>query len=280
MVIIRKISLLRDHLSRVRAIGSIGFVPTMGALHEGHLDLIRASLSGNRVTVASIFVNPAQFNDPRDFEKYPVTIEKDIRLLESQGCDLLFLPAVMEIYPEGNFGDEYYELGRLDRELEGRFRPGHFQGVCKVVSRLLDAVDPDRLYLGQKDYQQCMVIARLLELKGLTSDLCICPTRRERDGLAMSSRNVRLSPHARSIAPLIHGMLEYARSNLRPGDLGHLRQYIMKNLKDGGFVPEYVEFANASDLSLRSNWDGREPMIALAAAYLDGVRLIDNMFMP
>jgi len=279
MVIIRKIHLLRTYLAKARDKGEIGFVPTMGALHEGHLGLVRTCLSGNGTSVVSIFVNPAQFNDPKDFEKYPVTIENDIRLLEKEGCDLLFLPGVSEIYPEGGFGDQSFDLGYLERELEGRFRPGHFQGVCKVVSRLLDAVEPDRLYLGQKDYQQCMVIARLLELKDLSTSLCICPTLREADGLAMSSRNMRLSPQARSAAPLIHKMLEFARTNIRPGDLEPLKEKIMRMLKDGGFSAEYFEFANAYDLSLRNQWDGHESLVALTAAYLDDVRLIDNMVM-
>lgn len=277
MVIIRKIQPLRNYLAKLHTEGNVGFVPTMGALHEGHLGLVRTSLAENRLTVASIFVNPAQFNDPSDYEKYPITVENDIRLLETEGCDLLFLPSVEEIYPDGTPADEWYDLGSLDREMEGRFRPGHFQGVCKVVSRLLDAVEPDRLYLGQKDYQQCMVISRLLQLKNMSATLRICATRREADGLAMSSRNVRLSGPARSTAPLIHTMLQYARSTIRAGDLGPLKKHILSTLQSGGFKPEYFEFANANDLSLRSEWDGREPLVALVAAYLDGVRLIDNM---
>ena len=145
---------------------TIGFVPTMGALHAGHISLIKASKNENPITVCSIFVNPTQFNDPKDFEKYPVTIEKDIDMLKEAGCDVLFLPSVEEMYPEGIVTENHYDLGYLETILEGKFRPGHFQGVCMVMQRLLKIVSRIDLYLGQKDYQQCMVIKRLIELMG------------------------------------------------------------------------------------------------------------------
>src|SRR5262245_46576859 len=181
----------------------IGFVPTMGALHPGHLSLIGSSKEENEITLSSIFVNPTQFNDPKDFEKYPVTPEKDIYLLESIGCDILFVPDILEIYPHGTTAVNHYDLGYLDTVLEGKYRPGHFQVVCQVVHRLLDIVKPDSLYLGQKDYQQCMVIKRLAELTNSQVKIIICPTLREEDGLAMSSRNLRLSPEYRKKAAKI-----------------------------------------------------------------------------
>src|ERR1700691_4943551 len=171
---------------------SIGFVPTMGALHEGHISLITISKKETDITVCSIFVNPTQFNDPRDFQKYPITLEKDIALLEQAGTDVLFLPEVEEIYPKGTSGLEHYDLGRIETLLEGQYRPGHFQGVCQVMRRLLDVVRPDDLFMGQKDYQQCMVLQRLLELRGMPTRLHRCPILREPDGLAMSSRNMGL----------------------------------------------------------------------------------------
>lgn len=276
MVIFKNISLLKGYLARAKKQGSLGFVPTMGALHPGHLALVRAALRENGLTVASIFVNPTQFNDPGDFQKYPITIENDIRLLEQEGCDVLFLPSVPEIYPNGLAEDEHYDLGMLEQVLEGKFRPGHFQGVCKVVSRLLDIVGPDILYLGRKDYQQCMVIKKLVETKGIPTRITICPTYREDDGLAMSSRNVRLSTEGRARAPLIYRTLQQAKEELAVGNLRPLQEKLLAVLRNGGLEPEYLEFARASDLALCNQWDGKEELVVLLAAFLDGVRLIDN----
>lgn len=276
MVIFKNISPLKGYLAGAKRHGTVGFVPTMGALHQGHLALVRNARRENGLTVASIFVNPTQFNDPKDFQKYPITIENDIRLLEQEGCDVLFLPSVAEIYPAGLPANEHYELGMLDQVLEGKFRPGHFQGVCKVVNRLLDIVTPDTLYLGRKDYQQCMVITKLVDLKGISTRISICPTFREEDGLAMSSRNVRLSAVGRAKAPLIYRTLQQAKEELKAGDLRPLREKLLETLRNGGFQPEYFEFARSSDLALRDHWDGKEELVALVAAFLDGVRLIDN----
>ena len=196
MILFKKANDLRKWLDAQHKNGKrIGFVPTMGALHPGHISLIKKSKTENPVTVCSIFINPSQFNDPADFKKYPVTIETDIDMLEEADCDALFLPGSEEIYPDGYSNSKLYDIGYLETVLEGKYRPGHFQGVCMVVDRLLDIVQPDQLFLGQKDYQQCMVIKRLLILKGQTDKigLSICPTLREADGLAMSSRNLRLS---------------------------------------------------------------------------------------
>jgi len=174
-----------------------GFVPTMGALHEGHIQLIKACRSMVDQTVCSIFVNPVQFNNPEDFEKYPVSIEKDIQMLHEAGTDVLFLPSVEEIYPQGKTGLETYDLGPLETLLEGRYRPGHFQGVAQVMSRLLKLVQPDHLFMGQKDFQQCLVVQRLIEIMHLPVQLHTVPTVREADGLAQSSRNRRLTAEQR-----------------------------------------------------------------------------------
>ncbi|MFZ1534928.1 MAG: pantoate--beta-alanine ligase, partial [Chitinophagaceae bacterium] len=200
MILFKKATDLRKWVDAQSKKGnSIAFVPTMGALHAGHISLIDAASKENQVTISSIFVNPTQFNDLKDFEKYPITIEKDIEMLEAAGCNVLFLPSVKEIYPEGIKPEMQYELGYIETILEGKFRPGHFQGVCMVVHRLLDIVQPDNLYLGQKDYQQCMVISKLVELINQqdTIKVNICPTLREKDGLAMSSRNMRLNEDER-----------------------------------------------------------------------------------
>lgn len=260
---------------------TIGFVPTMGALHTGHISLVNESKKENAITLCSIFINPTQFNDPADFEKYPVTIETDIEMLENAGCDVLFLPGVNEIYPQGITADtEQYDLGHLEAVLEGKYRPGHFQGVCLVVERLLNIANPDVLYLGQKDYQQCMVINRLLHLMGKEESVTIkiCPTLREKNGLAMSSRNMRLSEAERANARIIYESLVQLTKELIPGrELFILKEMVEKKLAHAGFQTDYVEVADAATLSSVSTWDGKQKLVALIAAFLNGVRLIDNM---
>jgi pantoate--beta-alanine ligase len=258
---------------------SIGFVPTMGALHQGHISLINASKKTDSVTVCSIFVNPAQFNDVRDFDKYPVTIEKDIDTLEKAGCDVLFLPSVSEIYPSGINNRPHFDLGYLESVLEGKYRPGHFQGVCMVVSRLLSIIPVNNLYLGQKDYQQCMVIKKLIELEQLNINISICPTLRETSGLALSSRNSRLSEKDRKQAAEIFETLAYVKNNIKPGDLTGLKQAAATNLTAAGFNVDYIEIADAGNLDILKNWDSKTPTVALAAAFIGDVRLIDNLLL-
>lgn len=259
--------------------GPVGFVPTMGALHEGHLQLVRESRNAGGITVCSIFVNPTQFNDPGDFEKYPVTLEQDIQLLEQAGCHLLYHPDAADIYPGGVPRDETYELGYLETILEGAFRPGHYQGVCMVVRRLLEAVRPDRLYLGQKDYQQCLVIERLIELMGWHDQVQVLriPTVREAGGLAMSSRNRRLNPAQLEQAKEIWKCLSYVRDHLKPGPVKELINQATARLEAAGFRVDYVSLRKAGTLQELDEWDGLEPLVALAAAFLGEVRLIDNI---
>lgn len=260
---------------------SIGFVPTMGALHLGHISLIQESKTKNTITICSIFVNPAQFNDTKDFEKYPVTIERDIEMLEMANCDVLFLPSVSEIYPYGFAVANQYNLDFLETVLEGKYRPGHFQGVCRVVERLLDIVHPNNLYLGQKDYQQCMVITHLVKLMGQQSNIQIniCPTLREASGLAMSSRNMRLSEIEKNIAVTIFQSLELIKNKLAKGDLSEIKHTAASLLEQKGFRIDYVEIADASSLEILNVWDGKQKLVALVAAYLNEVRLIDNMIL-
>ncbi len=259
----------------------VGFVPTMGALHAGHLSLIDFCRKECSLTVCSIFVNPTQFNDPADFEKYPSTLESDIDRLESAGCDLLFLPSVHEIYPGGLNKINKYELGDLETKLEGAFRPGHFQGVCQVVERLLEIVQPAKLFLGQKDYQQCMVIAKLIVLMGKEEilSLRICPTLRESDGLAMSSRNMRLNKEERIKAVQVSRVLKMIKEQIKPGDISGLISSAAFILADEGFRVDYVSVADADNLEPVEEWDGRKKLVALAAAFLNDVRLIDNMIL-
>ncbi len=256
-----------------------GFVPTMGALHQGHISLIESARSENDLVVCSIFVNPTQFNDPKDFQNYPITIENDIDLLEKAGCDALFLPAVEEMYPAGLENKKTYALGYLETVLEGRYRPGHFQGVCQVVHRLLTIVPADRLYLGQKDFQQCMVIRKMIELENLPIETVICPTLRETDGLAMSSRNMRLDKEAREKAVEISRTLLHIKSSLKTGDLSELKTAAVEQLNRTGFKTDYVEIADADTLELIGRWDGKRKLVALCAAFLGEVRLIDNMLL-
>lgn len=278
MTLFRKTADLQKYLSSLTAAGkTIGFVPTMGALHAGHLSLIQSSKAGNSISVCSIFVNPTQFNVAADFQKYPVTLEKDILALEQEGCDVLFLPSVDEVYPPGTSAS-HYDIGFLETVLEGKYRPGHFQGVCQVVDRLLEIVRPSDLYLGQKDYQQCMVIRRLLELKAdRDCELHVRPTLREPDGLAMSSRNMRLTKEERAIAPAIYESLIALKKNLAPGALGDVKNQAVNFLEDRGFKVDYVEIAHAHTLQLIDRWDGKQPLVVLAAAFLNDVRLIDNV---
>jgi pantoate--beta-alanine ligase len=256
---------------------SIGFIPTMGALHPGHISLLDASKKRDSISVCSIFVNPSQFNDTRDFDNYPITIEKDIDMLEKAGCDVLLLPSVQEIYPGGTENAEKHDLGYLETVLEGKYRPGHFQGVCQVMNRLLTIIPADQLYLGQKDYQQCMVIKRLIELEHFKTQINICPTLREIDGLAMSSRNIRLSEKDRKQALKIYETLLFLKNNIKAGDLRILKQTASENLTVAGFKVDYIEIADANDLEIINHWDGHTKTVVVAAAFLSGVRLIDNM---
>ena len=280
MILFKKATDINVYLLKIREKGnSIGFIPTMGALHPGHISLLNTSKKSDSISVCSIFVNPAQFNDAKDFDNYPSTIEKDVDALEKAGCDVLFLPTLTEIYPDGTAYIEKYELGYLETVLEGKYRPGHFQGVCMVVDRLLNIIAANELYIGQKDYQQCMVIKKLVKLKQIKTHINICPTLRETDGLAMSSRNVRLADRDRKQALKIFETLLFIKNNLNPGDLKRLKQLSVQNLKDAGFTVDYVEIANAGNLKIIDDWDGNTKLVAVAAAFLGNVRLIDNMLL-
>lgn len=282
MILFKKSEEIRKYLETAAINGKkAGFVPTMGALHAGHISLLNEAKKDKNLTIASIFVNPTQFNDPADFQKYPITIEKDLQLLEANGCDILFLPSVSEIYPEGIKNNRHYDLGYLETVLEGEFRPGHFQGVCLVVHRLLEIIKPDSLYMGQKDYQQCMVIRRLLQITGLDQSiqLQISPTLRESNGLAMSSRNTRLSEEEKIIAGIIYETLSYVKNNLNKSELNELKRKGTEKLIANGLEPDYVEIADANNLQLVDQWNGKQPLVALIAAFLGQVRLIDNLIL-
>lgn len=279
MWIFKQVKAVSDFLSQKRSENhSIGFVPTMGALHAGHISLIAESRNNTDITVSSIFVNPTQFNDKSDLEKYPRTIEKDINTLYEAKCDVLFLPDVEDVYPAG-MQLKHYDLGHLEQVFEGSSRQGHFQGVCQVVDRLFDIVQPDEAFFGQKDYQQCMVINRLIETTPEFREIKmrISPTVREPNGLARSSRNMRLSEKEKQTAATIYRTLLFLKQNLKTGDVTGLLNKANQILSDAGFRPDYISIANAKTLEPIGAWDGETPLVALVAAFLGEVRLIDNM---
>jgi pantoate--beta-alanine ligase len=277
MIIFKYAGQLARYIEQQKTAGKlIGFVPTMGALHNGHIALIDQSKKNTGVTVCSIFVNPTQFNNASDFQLYPNTIEKDIVKLEAAGCDALFLPDIAEMYPRGTTNLEHYDLGYLETLLEGKFRPGHFQGVCQVMNRLLTMVQPHKLFMGQKDYQQCMVVSRLLQLMQSPIQLITCPTLREADGLAMSSRNLRLTPEDRQKATTIYKCLTLIKQECNQGvNWPVIKEKAAQLLTDTGFRIDYVELADAGTLEPATDKNG--PRVALIAAFLHDVRLIDNM---
>lgn len=284
MYLFKQKDILDRHLATSRNNGKrIGFVPTMGALHPGHLSLIAKAKEQCDLVVCSIFVNPTQFNDPADFEKYPVTIDNDILQLTDAGTDVLFLPSVSEMYPEGLGAKTHYDFGQLETILEGAHRPGHFQGVGQVVHKLLDLVKPDLLFMGQKDFQQCLIVNRLLKLIHSNTELVICPTLRESDGLAMSSRNMRLNAVERQNALHIYKALSYVKDNIHTASFSEILNSAVKELKTSGFDVDYLDLVTMeADGSVSFPKEpGAAPIYAVVAAkeISSGVRLIDNMHM-
>ena len=258
---------------------SIGFVPTMGALHEGHLALVRKSLLENDLTVVSIFVNPLQFNNPDDFLKYPQMPEKDRVMLEQVGCNVLFTPVKDEIFPS-DF-QKTFQLGFLDTVMEGAFRPGHFQGVARVVYRLFEIVQPHRAYFGLKDYQQFMVISKVVAPFFKDLKICGLETVRENSGLALSSRNLRLTAAQYQEASQVPGLLKVAVEMLGQKSPDEIRKWFEGELgKFSELRPEYLEFAHADTLEPFSEGDYPSSYRIFVSFYAGDVRLIDNMSVP
>ena len=281
MLIFKQVKDLENHLKSAQKQGlKVGFVPTLGALHAGHISLIKASKKACKLTVCSIFINPTQFNDQTDFANYPVTIDHDIKLLSLAGCNVLFLPSVKEIYPNGLEQKKPVNFGFIANILEGAFRPGHFNGMAQVVQRLLKIVKPDKLFMGQKDYQQQLIVGLLIKKLKLNTRLVMCPTMREKDGLAMSSRNTRLDAPSRKLAIEISKTLKYAKAQLRKSktEIASLQQQAFNALASiKGIEPEYFEIRNAKTLEVPKR--KTEKLVALTAAKIGGVRLIDNLLM-
>lgn len=280
MFIFKKVRELDEYLSARRAEGhKIGFAPTMGALHQGHVSLLSRAAADGMLTVCSIFVNPTQFNDKNDFAKYPTSTEADIEMLLQAGCDVLFLPDAAEVYPDGENSATTYDFGYLDTVLEGAKRPGHFKGVGQVVARLLAIVQPHKLYMGQKDYQQCMVVSKLLQLTGSKTEMVICPIVREQDGLAMSSRNRRLTDPQRALAGIIYQCLVSIQAKQATDSFALAKKECEDLMVAKGLAPEYISLANADDLTLLAEYTPGAVMVALIAARIGEVRLIDNILL-
>lgn len=278
MIIFKHAADLTSFIKQKRNSGkTIGFVPTMGALHSGHITLVNKSISENNLTVCSIFVNPTQFNSATDFEKYPITREQDIVMLEETGCDILFMPDVKDIYPDGISKLKRIPIGTLENILEGAFRPGHFAGVYTVVKRLLEIVMPDNLYLGQKDYQQYLVIKSLADKIFPKMHVIAHPIIRAISGLALSSRNSRLSKKEIIIAAALYKSLEYIKENISDSNWKSLQGDQIDKLSQQGFKVEYLELANQLTLNVSSKYDPKKKWVLLIAAWLGGVRLIDNI---
>ena len=268
---------LQEYLLQRRALGkTIGFVPTMGALHQGHLSLIQLAAQSNDEIVCSIFVNPSQFNDPKDLEKYPRTIAADIEMLEQVNCDILFNPPVNEIYDDNE--QWHLNIGDMEHLLEGKFRPGHYQGVTQVVYKLFNIVKPDTAFFGQKDYQQFLIISKMVELMNMPVKLVMCPIKREADGLAMSSRNIHLTAEDRQHALILSKTLNWINANFDITKLPSIKKEAERMINaEPGVNLDYLEIADAATLHPAD--ENTKNIIALLAAKVGKTRLIDNVFL-
>ena len=255
---------------------TIGFVPTMGALHQGHLSLVESAGKHCDVVVVSIFVNPNQFNDPGDLERYPRDLEKDMGLLENTACELLFAPAVEEVYPEPD--QRVFDFGELDKVMEGEHRPGHFNGVAQVVSRLFEMVKPDKAFFGQKDFQQLAIVREMERQLNLGIEIVACPIVRESDGLARSSRNTLLTKKHRKSAPLIAKTLKES-CNFDPfKDIAEVKEYVIRNINgDENLEVEYFDIVDGDTLKAVDRWADSPYIVGCIAVFAGKIRLIDNI---
>lgn len=277
MKVLRTVGELRSAMDAARNAGqTIGLVPTMGALHAGHMSLVDTARHQNDIVVASVFVNPTQFNNPNDLSTYPRTEEADCALLDEHGADYAFIPSVEEMYPEPD--TRVFDLGEVAAVMEGAMRPGHFNGVAQVVSKLFDMVRPTRAYFGEKDFQQIAVIRKMVQLEGFDLEIVACPIKREADGLALSSRNVRLTPEDRKQAPAIHRILEQSLSLAATKSPDELKHWVKEQIDAvPGLETEYYEIADALTMQPVQNWDSPNGTVGCVTVYCGDVRLIDNI---
>ena len=276
MLVLRKIKEIEEIITLQKQNGQIiGFVPTMGALHQGHISLINYSKQQTNITVCSIFVNPTQFNNASDLTHYPRTPEADIKLLEEAGCDILYMPDVNDVYPEND--TRTFQFGYLDTILEGAKRPGHFNGVGQVVSIFLQGIKPHKAFFGSKDYQQVMVVKSLVKQLNLPVEIIACPILREADGLAMSSRNTRLTAEERKTAAFIPKIMDEARSLVMQKGITYAKLFVEEQIRMHPTMKlEYYEVCNAENLELLTNFNPREKAVSLIAVFVGNIRLIDN----
>jgi pantoate--beta-alanine ligase len=278
MQIVTTVKQVQKLIASYKAQGkSIGFVPTMGALHVGHLSLIQEAKKKNDIVVCSIFVNPTQFNNKTDLKKYPRNLDRDADLLKTVKCDIIFSPGVSQVYPSGLDTKVEMNYGGLDTRMEGAFRPGHFAGMVQVVNRLLNIVTPDHLYMGQKDFQQFTIVARLIAQLKHKTKLVVCPIKREKNGLAMSSRNERLSADLRDRAKIIYKTLNAAKKKLSVKSIKEIEAEAMKSLAIKDFKPEYFSIVDGKSLKPIKDISKHKYIVACTATWAGDVRLIDNM---
>lgn len=255
---------------------TIGFVPTMGALHNGHLSLVENSKLKNDITVVSIFVNPTQFNDKKDLQNYPRTLEEDLHILEKYGCDIVFTPSIEEMYPEKD--KRVFDFGNIGAVMEGAKRPGHFNGVAQIVSKLFDTVKPHRAYFGQKDFQQIAIIREMIRQLNMAIEIVACDIVRESDGLAMSSRNKLLKPEQRKNVSHIYTTLKKAVKLKSKMSVEELKKWVIEEINSNPFLEtDYFDIVNGYDLSSLSDWDGNSAIYGCIAVYTGEIRLIDNI---
>ncbi len=279
MEIFNKINKTKNYLYKIKQKGlSIGFVPTMGALHKGHFSLLQKSKQENDFTACSIFVNPIQFNNKEDLEKYPRDFQSDTKILKEIGCDLLFMPSVEEMYPEPI--DTVYDFGNLDKVMEGKYRPGHFNGVAVVVNKLFNIIEPDRAYFGEKDFQQLVIIKHLVKKYNIPVEIVSCPIVRENDGLAISSRNVRLTTEERKAAPYIYQTLLKAKEKAGDISVEELKKWVYFGINKNPLMKlEYFEVVDMETLMPIKKRTDNKNIIACIAVYLNKIRLIDNIIL-
>lgn len=277
MEVIRTVSELKQRVAAQRTQGkTIGLVPTMGALHAGHISLMEQARKDNDIVVVSVFVNPTQFNNPEDLRTYPRTEEADCVKMEVANVDIAFIPSVEEVYPEPD--TRTFDLGPVAEVMEGPMRPGHFNGVAQIVSKLFYMVEPDRAYFGEKDFQQIAVIRRMVEIEGFNIEIIDCPIKREDDGLAMSSRNVRLTPEQRQIAPSINKALVASLDFAKSHSVEETKQSVISEINaQPEMEVEYYEIVNAATMQPISNWEDAPVAVGCITVYCGEVRLIDNI---
>lgn len=278
MKVIRTVEELKSVVGALKAEGkSVGLVPTMGALHDGHVSLMEKARGDNDVVVVSVFVNPTQFNNPDDLRTYPRTEEADCARMRDAGVDIAFIPSVEEIYPEPD--NRVFDLGKVAEVMEGAMRPGHFNGVAQIVSKLFRMVEPTRAYFGEKDFQQIAVIRRMVEIEGFKNlEIVDCPIKREADGLALSSRNVRLTPHQREIAPNIHRIMVESLDKARDCSVEEVKRSVIDAVNAYPEMDvEYYEIVNAADMQPITDWSQVSQAVGCITVYLGDVRLIDNI---